>query len=57
MWLLLIIAVHMENPKDVPGRVTLEFSTLEECKQAQSTLQWQLKFPQFKVTSQCIKQS
>jgi len=57
MWLLLILAVHQQDPKDVPGRVTLEFKTQLECLAAQQSLQWQLKFPQFKVIAQCIKQS
>ena len=57
MWLLILLAVHQSDPKDIPGRVILEFRTEQECLSAQSTLQYQLKFPQFKVTSQCIKQS
>jgi len=57
MWLLIILAVHTQDPKDVPGRVTLEFPTQAECIAAQRTIDWQLKFPQFKVVSQCQKQS
>lgn len=57
MWLLIILAVHTQDPKDVPGRVTLEFYTEQECLAAQRTIQYQLKFPQFKVVSQCQKQS
>jgi hypothetical protein len=57
MWLLIILAVHTQDPKDVPGRVTLEFETQAECIAAQRTIDWQLKFPQFKVVSQCTRKS
>jgi hypothetical protein len=56
MWLLIILAVHQMDPKDVPGRVTLEFRTEQECLAAQHSLQYQLKFPQFRVIAQCQKQ-
>jgi len=57
MWLLLILAVHQTDPRDIPGRVSLEFSTQESCQLALQTLQWQIKFPQFKVVAQCTKRS
>ena len=57
MWLLILLAVHQSDPKDVPGRITLEFQTQTECLQAQRSIQYQLKFPQFRVIAQCQKQS
>jgi hypothetical protein len=57
MWLLIILSVHINDPKDIPGKVTLEFPTQAECERAQSTMTSWLKFDSFKITSQCKKQS
>ncbi len=57
MWLLMIIAVHVNDPTDIPGRVTLEFPTQVECERARSTMTSWLKFNSFKVTAECKKQS
>jgi hypothetical protein len=57
MWLLIILAVHVNDPKDVPGRVTLEFPTQVECDRAKSTITSWLKFESFKITSQCQRKS
>jgi hypothetical protein len=57
MWLLIILAVHINDPKDIPGRVTLEFPTQTACEQARVSMNSWLKFDSFKVISQCQKQS
>jgi hypothetical protein len=56
MWLLIILAVHVNNPKDIPGKIIIEFPTQRECEQARNTLQSWLKFESFKVISECKKQ-
>jgi hypothetical protein len=56
MWILVILAVHVNDPEDIPGRVSLEFSSQKECESAQSTIQSWIKFKSFKVTSECKKQ-
>ena len=53
MWVLIILAVHINNPEDVPGRVTLKFETESACRQARESLQYKLKFDTFKVISEC----
>ena len=55
MWILIILAVNINNPADVPGRVLIEFVTEQECLRAQGTVQSWLKFDGFKVTTQCQK--
>ena len=55
MWLLLILAVNVNNANDIPGKVSIEFSTLQECEQARSTVTSWLKFETFKIVSQCQK--
>lgn len=53
MWILLILAVNVNDPKDIPGKVTLEFASEQQCEQSRSTVTSWLKFDTFKVTSQC----
>ena len=57
MWILIILAVHLNDPKDIPGKVTLEFPTQVECERAKSTMTSSLKFESFKVISQCQRKS
>jgi hypothetical protein len=57
MWFLILIAVHVNNPNDIPGRVSMQFATQEECERARSTVSSWLKFSNFKVVSECKKQS
>ena len=56
MWILIILAVHINNPKDVPGRIELKFADQPSCEQALSSMKWQLKFDSFKIDGKCIKQ-
>jgi len=53
MWILLILAVNINNPSDVPGRVLIKFDTEQQCLKARSTIEYKLKFDSFKVTSEC----
>jgi hypothetical protein len=57
MWLLIILAVNINDPKDIPGKAVVEFATQIECERAQSTMTSWLKFESFKITSQCQKKS
>ena len=56
MWLLIILAVNINNPVDVPGRVSIEFASEQACESARESVKYWLKFEQFKVTGQCVKQ-
>jgi|APCry1669189844_1035258.scaffolds.fasta_scaffold02986_6 hypothetical protein len=57
MWLLVIIAMNINNPADQPGRITIEFDTEQACIRAQHSVKYQFKFEGFKVNAQCQKQS
>jgi hypothetical protein len=57
MWLLILIAVHLNNPKDVPGKVTLEFPDQVSCENSLKSMTYWLKFDSFKVEGKCIKKS
>jgi hypothetical protein len=56
MWLMILIAVHINNPKDIPGRVELQLPSQQICEQTLTTMKWQLKFENFKVVGECRKQ-
>jgi hypothetical protein len=56
-WLLILVAVHVNNPADIPARLSIEFNTQAECKSAQSSLKTWIKFDTFKVVSECSQQS
>ena len=57
MWLLIILAVNINNPKDVPGRMTIEFANEAACVHAQHSVKYWLKFDSFRITTSCQKQS
>jgi hypothetical protein len=54
--MMILIAVHMNNPKDQPGRVELLFQDQKTCEQVLSTMKYDLKFKSFKVEGLCQKQ-
>jgi hypothetical protein len=55
MWLLVLLAIKINDPQDIPGRVTLEFPTEEACKASLKTMTFWLKFDSFKVIGHCEK--
>jgi hypothetical protein len=57
MWLMILIAVNTNNPNDIPGRITLQFQTQQQCEQVLQSMTYWLKFESFRVEGRCIKQS
>lgn len=57
MWLLIVIAVHVNNPADVPGMVEIQMPSQQTCEQALSSLKYELKFQSFKVEAKCVSAS
>lgn len=57
MWLLILIAVHSNNPRDIPARATLEFATEASCLESLRSLTYWVKFENFKVEGKCQKKS
>jgi len=55
MWLMILIAVHINDPKDVPGKITLQFQTQQQCEQVLQSMTYWLKFDSFKVVAECKK--
>ena len=57
MWLMILIAVHINDTRDVPGKITLEFTDQATCEQSLSTLSYWLKFKDFRVEGKCVKKT
>ena len=57
MWLLIILAVNINNPNDIPGKVSVEFATEAQCEQARASVKYWFKFDGFRAQPQCQKQS
>jgi hypothetical protein len=55
MWLMILIAVHINDPRDIPGRITLEFVDQITCEQTLSSMNYWLKFNNFRVEGRCVK--
>jgi hypothetical protein len=53
MWTLILIAVHINNPSDVPGRINLQFQSQQHCEQVLQSMTYWLKFEKFKVEGKC----
>ena len=53
MYLLTLLALNINNPQDIPGRVVITLPSLEICQQALSSLKYQLKFKNFRVEAYC----
>jgi hypothetical protein len=55
MWILILIAVHINNPNDQPGRIELVFPNQISCEQSLQSMTYWLKFNQFKINGRCVK--
>jgi hypothetical protein len=55
MWLMILIAVSISDPRDVPARITLEFVDQATCEQSRQSMQYWTKFESFKIEAKCQK--
>ena len=55
MWMLILIAMNINNPNDQPGRIELEFKDRIGCEYALASMKFELKFKNFKVEGVCTK--
>jgi len=49
--------MHVDNPEDIPARIELRFETEQQCYQVSQTLDYWIKFKQFKLETECRKES
>jgi hypothetical protein len=52
-WLLIVLCVNVSNPKDIPGKLTLEFESKHQCETSLASMTYWLKFDSFKVVAKC----
>lgn len=52
-WILILTAMHIDNPNDIPARVEFELSSEQECIEVAESLDYWIKFKQFIVTAEC----
>jgi hypothetical protein len=52
---MILIAVHTNNPQDIPGRIELMFQNQTACEQSLQSMTYWLKFSQFKIEGKCVK--
>ena len=57
MWMMILIAVNLNNPQDQPGRIEMMFPTQQSCEEAKSTMKYNLRSKSFKVVAECKKQT
>lgn len=55
MWTLILLAVNIYDPNDIPGRVQLQFQTQAQCELALQSMTAWVKFPWFVVRGRCEK--
>jgi hypothetical protein len=53
--LMILIAVHVNDPKDVPAKLTLEFPDQTTCEQSLKSMSYWVKFESFKIDGKCFK--
>ena len=57
MWVMILIAVHLNDPTDIPAKLTLDFPDQHSCEHAKSSLSYWVKFKSFKVEALCQRKS
>lgn len=57
MWILILTAIHLKNYNDIPAEVRMSFFTESACIHAQQTLSYTIKYSNYKIVSQCQKES
>ena len=55
--ILIITAVHINNPKDIPATLWMTFPSISECEKAKQSIEYNFKFKQFVVDAKCQKKS
>jgi hypothetical protein len=53
MWILLLIAIHISDFKDIPARVQIPFENQAACEYAKANMSYWIKFESFKIEATC----
>lgn len=52
-WVLIIIAVSINNPADIPARLVLDMESQAQCEAIKSSMKYKIKFDSFKAVASC----
>ena len=52
---MILIAVHVNDPKDIPAKIVLEFPDRAACEQSLKSMTYWKKFESFKIEGKCKK--
>lgn len=55
MWLLILLAVHANNPNDNPAKIQIQFQTQKECEVALSKMTFWVKYEPYIIKGRCEK--
>lgn len=55
MWILLLTAIHLNNPNDIPAKITIEFETETQCLEALKTIDYKIKYSNYKIEPKCYQ--
>ena len=53
MWVLIIIAININNPQDIPATITLDMPSLHVCEEVLDSLKYKIKYSSYKVEGSC----
>ena len=52
-WILVVLCININNPKDIPGKLTLDFESKHQCETSLASMDYWLKFDSFKIIAKC----
>ena len=53
MWVLIIFAVNISNPADVPARIVLDMPSIHMCEQTLDSMRYTLKYSSYRIEGRC----
>ena len=55
MWILILIAVSINDPKNQPGKIELTFTDQRSCETSLESMTYTLRYTQYKIQGICRK--
>lgn len=52
---MILIAVHVNNPKDIPAKIEMQFADQASCERSRQSMSYWVKFEDFRIESKCVK--
>lgn len=52
-WILLLTAMHINNPNNIPATVSMKFDTEKACLEAKNSVEYKIKYESYKMVAEC----